>query len=137
MRVEQNNFCRRPFSDLVIEPTGLITPCCVVHLGRHGRMDFAETNVEKFLRSPELLALQNEFLENKRPNACQICWDKEGVGESLLAAESLEFFQELLRRNLNEKHYLVFTNLSQLNFHGVYYPDFWQKFPQTTFDCQL
>lgn len=225
--MEINNFCRRPFTELVIEPNGTLSPCCVIRVGKFKKKNFVETDIEKYLHSPELKEFQAEFLNNERPQACQVCWNKEKAGipslriaqpakelnrdwkfteihlkldsvcnykcricgpysssawlqeerangmkmeslfnpdgttqvqhalrnekvrsdlfervipntklirvsggEPLLSSDGLEFFKELIRRGLNEKHFLVFTNLSQLKFGKIFYPEFWKQFPK-------
>jgi MoaA/NifB/PqqE/SkfB family radical SAM enzyme len=221
--MSENNYCRRPFTEMVLEPDGTLAPCCVIQVAKTNTEGFIETNIEQYLASRELSNFQNEFLLNRRPMACQVCWKKEragmpslrisrqaevlnkdwkfteihlklnsicnfkcrmcgpycssswlreekehGVkmdkeeaneiqrallrkktrddlfervipntrlirisgGEPLLSVDSLEFFDEMLRRKLNEKHFLVFTNLSKLKFANVYYPDYWKQFPK-------
>jgi MoaA/NifB/PqqE/SkfB family radical SAM enzyme len=221
-----NNFCRRPFTDLSIEPNGIITPCCLIHISSEGRKKFRDRDLDAYLGSDSLSELQAAFNRNERPPECSVCWSNEregggslrinrpprdavgggsftevhiktssvcnfkcrichpyssstwlteqrangftfddliepnttreihyairdkslrenlltkvlpstkmiriSGGEPLICSDTLAFMRDLINRRLENKHYLLFTNLSVLKFAGVDYLDFWKNFP--------
>ncbi|MGE3760385.1 MAG: twitch domain-containing radical SAM protein [Pseudobdellovibrionaceae bacterium] len=220
-----SNFCRRPFTEINVEPDGTISPCCLIKPANVN--DFNCRDLESYKESPALKELQRALLNDEKPAACEVCWNNEkcGIaslrapepskyridegkfreihikissicnykcrmcgpfsssawlaeqrkfemgmqdlmaaipaeqtqfalkepkfreemfsvvipntqlirvsgGEPLLCAHSLEFFKELVRRGLTNKHIFIYTNLSALSFAGVNYIEFWKQFPK-------
>lgn len=223
--MESTSYCRRPFTELNIEPDGTLSPCCLVKPVNNN--DFTSRDLKTYLQSPELKELQRALLNNERPSACEVCWNNEkcGIessrapepsryriedlqfreihiktssicnfkcrmcgpfsssawlaeqrqhdmkmhdvmaaipasqvqfalkdpalkrevfetiipntklirvsgGEPLVCAHTLDFFKELLKRGLNEKQILIYTNLSTLSFAGIDYLELWRQFPK-------
>jgi len=96
----------------------------------HGASLEGTYDIDKIVSAQHLLGNdknRRDLFERVIPNTRLI---RISGGEPLLSAESLEFFRELIARGLNEKHFLLFTNLSSLTFAGVFYPDFWKQFPK-------
>lgn len=84
--MQGSSYCRRPFTELNVEPDGTLAPCCLIKPANNN--DFRQRDLESYLKSPELRELQRALSHNERPSACEICWNNESAGiESLRAPE--------------------------------------------------
>lgn len=85
-----SSYCRRPFTELNVEPDGTITPCCLVKPANNN--DFIHRDLQTYLKSPELKELQRALLNDERPSACEVCWNNEKCGvESMRAPEPSKY----------------------------------------------
>jgi len=72
------SFCSRPFTDINIESTGFITPCCYIHTTRIGQSNFQNKKLKNYLTSSGLNSLK--LLNGEKPGECAHCWRAEESG---------------------------------------------------------
>jgi MoaA/NifB/PqqE/SkfB family radical SAM enzyme len=94
------HFCRRPFTQLNIENTGIITPCCLIEPSSAGA-SFDQTDVEKYFVSDALRDLQQAFLNDEKPIACAVCWKNEDSGLKSLRIPEASTLHDLRRPDWN------------------------------------
>lgn len=88
--MQGSSYCRRPFTELNVEPDGTLAPCCLIKPANNN--DFRQRDLQSYLQSPELKELQRALQNNERPSACEICWANESAGiESLRASEPSKY----------------------------------------------
>lgn len=82
------NFCIAPFQSIRQNPYGRNSPCAF------GAGDWHHGNLtpEERWNSVELNQLRQEFIDNKRPLACQRCWAEEDAGKLSLRQRQFEYF---------------------------------------------
>ena len=81
-------FCIAPFQSTRQNAHGRVSPCAFgAGEWRHGHLTPAERWV-----SPELNALRQEFIDGKKPTACQRCWAEEDAGKESLRQRQLKYF---------------------------------------------
>lgn len=74
-----NNFCVLPFNSISIDPEGKIRQCC--NSGGLGFRTFTDNvSVDKFINNEDLITLRENFLENKKDERCNRCWNIESLG---------------------------------------------------------
>lgn len=72
------NFCIAPWSTLYKHTDSTVKLCCVDKGDSLGSLNF-ET-VEKIRNNEEFVDIRRQFLNNKKPERCSDCWDKEEQG---------------------------------------------------------
>lgn len=65
--------CYHPWVGLDISPQGEFKPCCKYR-------DVLGTSFDEYENNPALAQLREDFLNNKRPDACSRCWQDEDAG---------------------------------------------------------
>ena len=85
------NFCIAPFHSTRQNAFGRNSPCAFgAGEWEHGNL----TPVERW-NSKELNDLRQEFVENKKPNACHRCWAEELAGKQSLRLRQLEYYPDV------------------------------------------
>lgn len=82
------NFCIAPFQSIRQNAYGKNSPCAF------GAGEWNHGNLTPYERwnSLELNELRKEFIENKRPVACQRCWAEEDAGKESLRQRQSKYF---------------------------------------------
>lgn len=76
-----DNFCVAPFLQLTAHPSGSFSPC--PYLGGTVWQQQYQT-IESQWRSPDLEALRQDFVDNKKNPICHRCWNEEANGKRSL-----------------------------------------------------
>jgi MoaA/NifB/PqqE/SkfB family radical SAM enzyme len=83
--IEKNNFCILPWSGLEINADGTVRPCCFFSdriKDGNREMNVAVDSIVSIRNSQYLQNLRSDFLEDKKPEACNQCWKQESAGLS-------------------------------------------------------
>lgn len=79
--------CLYPFSNLTINPTGSVAPCCkfdVYHPDKANTPLEQETlytkNIEELFYQPAMENIRQDFLHDREPEGCNACWKEEAAG---------------------------------------------------------
>ena len=82
------HFCIAPFQSIRQNAYGRNSPCAFgAGEWKHGHL----TPTERW-HSPELNELRTEFIDGKKPSACQRCWAEEQAGKLSLRQRQYEYF---------------------------------------------
>lgn len=82
------HFCIAPFQSIRQNAYGKNSPCAFgAGEWQHGHL----TPIERW-HSPELNALRQEFIDGKKPTACQRCWNEEDAGKRSLRQRQYDYF---------------------------------------------
>ncbi len=76
------NFCRLPWLNVDIDPTGLIRPCCkFMQRNYTTRFTVATHSLDEYKNSEFIRTLKQEMLDGKKPVGCDRCWldEKNGI----------------------------------------------------------
>lgn len=83
--------CLFPFSNLTINPTGSVAPCCKYDLLNPKKGDteldketLYNKNFLELFNQPSLAKLRQDFIDGKEPDGCKVCWDEEAAGVTSL-----------------------------------------------------
>ncbi len=91
------HFCIAPFQSIRQNAYGRNSPCAF----GAGDWHHGHLTPEQRWHSAELNQLRQEFVDGKRPAACQRCWDEEDAGKQSLRQRQYEYFpndyQDLVR----------------------------------------
>lgn len=68
-----NNFCSAPWVGTYVDPSGYVSPCCIT---RGGVGNINDKNFTQIYRE-DMRKLQEQFLNNERPEMCESCWKQE------------------------------------------------------------
>lgn len=71
-------FCAAPFRNFHLIPNGDIKPCCTWKGEIFGNVN--ENSIEEIFNNDKFKDLRRQFVENKRPDGCQVCWKREEKG---------------------------------------------------------
>lgn len=77
----QNNFCIAPFTQITLSPAGSYSPCPEIG-GRPWRD--SDRNPVSMWSSEEFQTLRTSFLQNKKSQICNRCWDQEANAKQSL-----------------------------------------------------
>ena len=76
--------CLFPFSNIVLNPSGSVSPCCKYNLNKVDTEIDIETlhdkNIKELFYQPAMEKIRNDFLNDIEPEACKACWDEESAG---------------------------------------------------------
>jgi len=76
--------CLFPFSNIVLNPNGSVSPCCKYNLNKVDTEIDIETlydkNIKELFYQPAMEKIRNDFLNGIEPEACKACWDEESAG---------------------------------------------------------
>lgn len=76
--------CLFPFSNIVLNPSGSVSPCCKYNLNKVDTEIDIETlhdkNIKELFYQPAMEKIRNDFLNGVEPEACKACWDEEAAG---------------------------------------------------------
>ena len=76
--------CLFPFSNIVLNPSGSVSPCCKYNLNKVDTEIDIETlhdkNIKELFYQPAMEKIRNDFLTGVEPEACKVCWDEESAG---------------------------------------------------------
>lgn len=76
--------CLFPFSNIVLNPSGSVSPCCKYNLNKVDTEIDVETLHDKTIKElfyqPAMEKIRNDFLNGIEPEACKACWDEESAG---------------------------------------------------------
>jgi sulfatase maturation enzyme AslB (radical SAM superfamily) len=76
--------CLFPFSNIVLNPSGSVSPCCKYNLNKVDTDIDVETLHDKTIKElfyqPAMEKIRNDFLNGVEPEACKACWDEESAG---------------------------------------------------------
>lgn len=76
--------CLFPFSNVVLNPSGSVSPCCKYNLNKVDTEIDVETlhnkNIKELFYQPAMEKIRNDFLNGVEPEACKACWDEEAAG---------------------------------------------------------
>lgn len=74
-----SNFCVAPFINMEITTEGTNRPCCKYDAFKleDSTKTVANTSLIKLYNTEELTALREQFMHNKRPEKCKVCWVEE------------------------------------------------------------
>lgn len=74
--------CPYPFMGICAQTTGSVVPCC--HLRRKEIIQegfkFDKLDLEEIFYGEKWTSLRQEFLDGKRPDLCNTCWEREDKG---------------------------------------------------------
>jgi len=91
MQIPENppeHFCIAPFQSIRQNAYGRNSPCAFgAGEWHHGDL----TPIERW-NSTELNQLRQEFIDGKKPQACQRCWDEEAAGKRSLRQRQYDYF---------------------------------------------
>jgi len=71
------SFCYSPWSNIDIDPSGLIRPCCKIIVPSEEQFNVNDHSIKQYRDSSFLKKLKTQFLNNESPNACRRCWKEE------------------------------------------------------------
>lgn len=76
--------CLFPFSNIVLNPSGSVSPCCKYNLNKVDTEIDVQTlhdkNIKELFYQPAMEKIRNDFLNGVEPEACKACWDEEAAG---------------------------------------------------------
>jgi sulfatase maturation enzyme AslB (radical SAM superfamily) len=76
--------CLFPFSNIVLNPSGSVSPCCKYNLNKVDTEIDTETlhdkTIQELFYQPAMEKIRNDFLNGVEPEACKACWDEESAG---------------------------------------------------------
>ena len=79
-----NKPCLYPFTNLTVNPTGTVSPCCKYNLNKADSDIDQETlydkTIEELFYQPAMNNIREQFLKGEQPKACAACWDEEAAG---------------------------------------------------------
>ena len=117
------NLCILPWIAISNDPDGSVKPCCIYQdhikdeLGN--KLYVQKTTVKDILASDYMQNLRQAFRENKKPSACEICWQDERNGYT---SKRIDVQQRGFFLHFDEKETLL--------------PD-WRKEPEYPMDYQM
>lgn len=75
------NFCSVPWLQIHTEPDGKVFPCCYYsHASEHQIGNWKDEKLVDIFNKPKFNELRKDFLDGKRPEACNRCWKEEDSG---------------------------------------------------------
>jgi pyruvate-formate lyase-activating enzyme len=86
--VAPKNFCIAPFQSIRQNSYGRNSPCAF----GAGDWHHGSLTPEQRWNSAELNQLREDFIDNKRPAACQRCWNEEDAGKLSLRQRQYQYF---------------------------------------------
>lgn len=77
-----DSFCYHPFHGLDIDNDGSLLPCCKFKPRQYPgwQIHNVQTDLDAYLSSTQLKALQDDFMQGRKPKACERCWRDEAAG---------------------------------------------------------
>lgn len=79
-----STICFYPFTNITVNPNGAAAPCCKYNLNHADELINNETlytrNIEELFYQPAMEKIREQFRNNVKPKACQVCWDEESTG---------------------------------------------------------
>jgi MoaA/NifB/PqqE/SkfB family radical SAM enzyme len=91
--MEQNNYCPLIFHSIYVERVSngkhYISPCCLA------KKSGATADSIDFANNQYLNSIREENKNNKRPDACQVCWTLEDVGGESNRMVSIDSYKKL------------------------------------------
>lgn len=96
----QNNFllpdtiCAIPWSNLEIQPNGIITPCCTTKDIALGNIN--DVTLDQAFHSKKMQDLRQRFLQGEKPTECDYCWRLEGRGLSSIRLHNIKRLKQAL-----------------------------------------
>jgi sulfatase maturation enzyme AslB (radical SAM superfamily) len=79
-----HKLCLYPFTNLTVNPTGTVSPCCKYNLNKADTAIDQETlydkTIEELFFQPAMNSLREQFINGEQPAACAACWDEESAG---------------------------------------------------------
>lgn len=98
-----NNFCVLPFIHTVMNPYDPSNaslnaiPCCRIDVSDESIHEYSVMNPPD---SPKWRALQEDFLQGKKPEVCKYCWIQEDAGRKSHRQNNLDDYEHLIRNKL-------------------------------------
>jgi MoaA/NifB/PqqE/SkfB family radical SAM enzyme len=94
------NICMLPWVSVETSPVGSARPCCLA-LGHITKPDGTEYNLntdtlEEIYNSDYMRDMRQEFIDGKKPEACQRCWDEEAAGRQSKRINSIKKMKPLI-----------------------------------------
>lgn len=76
----EETFCIYPFTQLEVDPSGTISPCCMMDPNKlHTWPNINNTTLEQAFYSKPFKRLRQDFRQGKMPSVCNNCWKQEKV----------------------------------------------------------
>ena len=75
------SFCSVPWLQIHTEPDGKIFPCCYYSFDNNEHLgNWNDSKIRDIFNSDKWNKLRKDFLDGKKPNACNRCWKEENAG---------------------------------------------------------
>jgi len=82
-----NRKCLFPFTNVTVNPTGSIAPCCKWDLHNPNKAEseleqhtLYAMSLEDLFKQPAMEKIRQQFRDDQEPEGCKACWDEESAG---------------------------------------------------------
>ena len=104
MKIPHEKFCVLPWVSMETSPTGTVRPCCLAEdeiVDDSGKpFELASAPFSQIQNSNHMKTLRRDFLEGKRPNTCQKCWNEEDAGRTSKRMHTLDRLKHIIPDNI-------------------------------------
>ena len=76
------NLCVIPWVHLNLNPDGTILPCCITSSNQNDSKigNINDMSLEEAWNHKRMRKLRMQFMNNKKPEICNVCWKREDAG---------------------------------------------------------
>ena len=100
MNIPHDKFCVLPWISLETSPIGTVRPCCLAEeeiLDNAGnKFDLNTANFGNIQNSDYMQDLRQQFLDQKKPQACRKCWREESAGRTSKRMHTLDRLKHMI-----------------------------------------
>jgi len=118
MKIPHDKFCVLPWISMETSPTGTVRPCCLAEdeiKDENGvPFELANTAFSDIQNSEHMQNLRQQFLDGKKPNTCQKCWNEEDSGRTSKRMHTLDRLKDMISDDITwttETEPLMFLDL--------------------------
>ena len=100
MNIPHPKFCVLPWVSLETSPIGTVRPCCLAEEeivdDSGNKFDLNSANFGSIQNSRYMQDLRQQFLDQKRPQACRKCWREESAGRTSKRMHTLDRLKHMI-----------------------------------------
>jgi MoaA/NifB/PqqE/SkfB family radical SAM enzyme len=100
MNIPHDKFCVLPWVSLETSPIGTVRPCCLAEEeitdDAGNKFDLNTANFGSIQSSRYMQDLRQQFLDQKRPQACRKCWREESAGRTSKRMHTLNRLKHMI-----------------------------------------
>ena len=100
MKIPHDKFCVLPWVSLETSPIGTVRPCCLAEEeivdDAGNKFDLNSANFGDIQSSRYMQDLRQQFLDQKRPQACRKCWREESAGRTSKRMHTLDRLKHMI-----------------------------------------
>lgn len=94
------NLCVIPWVHLNLNPDGAILPCCITSANQKDSRigNINDMSLEEAWNDKKMRKLRIQFMNNKKPEICDVCWKKEDAGGTSVRQHNNAHFPHVIKK---------------------------------------